>query len=85
MGLARCGIGDVCRAGPLRVYRVEEIFKGFTYRSAMDCYVFRGGKWVLVQTGEITHGYAEIMDRVDWKLVQFDEDTMAALSADMGC
>lgn len=51
----------------------------------MDCYVFRGGKWVLVQTGEITHGYAEIMDRVDWKLVQFDEDTMAALSADMGC
>jgi acyl-CoA thioesterase FadM len=66
----------------LTVFRVEDIFKGFTYRASMECWVERDGKLILVQKGSITHGYAEIVDRRDWKLVPLDEPTLDAIA---GC
>jgi len=61
------------------VFTVEEIFKNITYTARMDCYVRRGGRLVHTATGRITHGYAEVLDRRDWKLVPFDSRTLAAL------
>ena len=61
------------------VYTVEEIFKGVTYTSRMDCYVARDGKLVQTATGIITHGYAVIENRRDWSLVDFDERVLRAL------
>ncbi|MDG4831696.1 thioesterase family protein [Solwaraspora sp. WMMD1047] len=61
------------------VFTVEEIFKDFTYTARMDCYVRRDGRLVQTATGRITHGYAEVLDRRDWKLVSFDSRTLAAL------
>lgn len=61
------------------VYTVENVFKDFTYTSRMDCYVVRDGKLVLTATGRVTHGYAEIENRRDWKLVAFDERVSKAL------
>lgn len=63
----------------LIVYTINEIFKGFTYQSSMDCYVERDGRFVLVQRGSITHGYARMLDRRDWKLEAFDAPTLAAI------
>ncbi|WKX70527.1 hypothetical protein [Streptomyces sp. XD-27] len=61
------------------VYTVEEVFKDLTYTSRMDNYVIRNGSFHLVQTGTITHGYAEIADRRDWRLVPFDQKVLDAL------
>ena len=61
------------------VFTVEEIFKDITYTARMDCYVRRDGRLVHTATGRITHGYAEVLDRRDWKLVPFDSRTLAAL------
>jgi acyl-CoA thioesterase FadM len=63
----------------LTVFKVDEIFKGFTYKATMDCWVERNRRLVLVQRGSITHGYAEIMNRRDWRLVPFDRQTLAAI------
>ncbi|GGS36232.1 MULTISPECIES: thioesterase family protein [Actinokineospora] len=60
------------------VYTVEEIFKDFTYRSRMDTYVVRDGRLVQTSTGTITHGYAVIENRRDWKLVPFDQRVLDA-------
>jgi acyl-CoA thioesterase FadM len=62
------------------VYTVEEIYKEFTYRSRMDTYVVRDGRLVQTSTGTITHGYAVIDGRRDWRLVSFDEPVLAALA-----
>ena len=62
------------------VYTVEHIFKDVTYSARMDCYVPRNGALVWTATGQITHGYAEILNRRDWALVNFDAHTLAALS-----
>lgn len=62
------------------VYTVEEILKDLTYTSRMDCYVVRGGTLVHTATGTITHGYAVIENRRDWRLVAFDDRVLAALS-----
>jgi acyl-CoA thioesterase FadM len=64
------------------VYTVEDIFKDFTYRSRMDTYVVRDGRLVLTSTGHITHGYAVIENREDWKLVPFDARVVAALKGE---
>ncbi|MBS2962359.1 thioesterase family protein [Actinocrinis puniceicyclus] len=64
------------------VFTVEEIFKRATYTARMECYVRRGGQYVCTARGRITHGYAEILDRRDWRLVEFDEPTLAALRGD---
>lgn len=61
------------------VYAVEDIYKDVTYTSRMDCYVVRDGVLVRTATGRITHGYAEILNRRDWKLVTFDQPTLDAL------
>lgn len=61
------------------VYTVEEIFKRLTYTARMDCYVPRNGKAVRMATGRIVHGYARIISPSEWKLVPFDDATMAAL------
>lgn len=61
------------------VLTVEEIFKRLTYTARMDCYVRREGRLVHTATGRITHGYAAVLDRKDWALVPFDDDTLAAL------
>ena len=61
------------------VYAVENIFKDVTYTSRMDCYVVRNGELLHTATGQITHGYAQILNRRDWALVPFDEYTLAAL------
>jgi acyl-CoA thioesterase FadM len=63
------------------VYTVEEIFKKTTYTSRMDVYALRGGSLVQTATGRITHGYARILDRRDWSLVEFDAETLAALGS----
>ncbi|MFD1147565.1 thioesterase family protein [Saccharothrix hoggarensis] len=60
------------------IYTVEEIFKDFTYRSRMDTYVVRDGRLVQTSTGTITHGYAVIENRRDWKLVPFDQRVLEA-------
>lgn len=62
------------------VYTVEEILKDLTYTSRMDCYVVRGGTLVHTATGAITHGYAAIENRRDWRLVAFGDRVLAALS-----
>jgi acyl-CoA thioesterase FadM len=64
------------------VYTVEDIFKDFTYRSRMDTYVVRDGRLVQTSTGTITHGYAVIENREDWKLVPFDTRVVAALKGE---
>lgn len=64
------------------VFTVEEVYKTFTYTARMDCYVRRGGELVPTAGGRITHGYATIVDRRDWRLVEFDAPTLAALRAD---
>jgi acyl-CoA thioesterase FadM len=61
------------------VFAVTEVFKNLTYTASIDCYVRRAGRFVHTATGTITHGYAVIIDRHDWKLVPFDERTLAAL------
>jgi acyl-CoA thioesterase FadM len=61
------------------VFTVEEVFKDLTYTARMDCYVRRGGQLLQTATGRITHGYAVIVDRRDWRLVPFDERTLTAL------
>ncbi|MEV0696810.1 hypothetical protein AB0I53_02655 [Saccharopolyspora sp. NPDC050389] len=60
-------------------YTVEGVFKDFTYTSRMDCYVVRDGRLVQTATGRITHGYALIESRSDWRLVNFDERVVRAL------
>ncbi len=55
------------------VYTVKHIFKDVTYTSRMDCYVPRNNMLVHTATGQITHGYAEILNRRDWALINFDE------------
>lgn len=61
------------------VYTVEQIFKDVTYTSRMDCYVVRDGSLIHTATGKITHGYAQILNRRDWSLVNFDAMVLAAL------
>lgn len=61
------------------VFRVDHVFKDVTYTATMDCYAVRDGGLVHTATGTITHGYAVILNRRDWKLVSFDEPTIAAL------
>lgn len=61
------------------VFTVESIFKDLTYTARMDCYVVRDGQLVQTATGRITHGYAVVLDRHDWRVVPFDDRTMAAL------
>ncbi|MCY0920185.1 hypothetical protein OS965_18720 [Streptomyces sp. H27-G5] len=62
------------------VYTVEEVFKDFTYTSRMDFYVLRDGKLVKTATGRIVHGYAVILNRRDWSLVNFDQHVVDAIS-----
>ncbi|MFH8370241.1 hypothetical protein [Streptomyces sp. NPDC018031] len=62
------------------VYAVELVFKDLTYTSRMDNYVHRDGRLRLVQSGTITHGYAEITGRGDWGLVPFDQRVLDALN-----
>ncbi|HEX6074130.1 MAG TPA: thioesterase family protein [Micromonosporaceae bacterium] len=64
------------------VFTVEEVFKDLLYTARMDCYVPRDGRLVHTATGRITHGYAVILDRRDWKHVPFDGKTLAALRGD---
>ncbi|MBW8093473.1 hypothetical protein IGW14_37300 [Streptomyces hygroscopicus subsp. hygroscopicus] len=66
------------------VYTVEEIFKDLTYTARMDCYVIRDGALALTATGRIVHGYAEIENRRDWRLVPFDRRVLAALGGKPG-
>jgi len=62
------------------IYTVEQVLKNLTYTSRMDCYVLRDGAMVHTATGTITHGYAVIENRREWRLVAFDDQVMAALS-----
>lgn len=64
------------------VYTVEEIFKNMTYTARMDCYVRRDGALLQTASGRITHGYAKILNRRDWSLVNFDEEVIAALKGE---
>jgi len=61
------------------VYTVESVFKDATYTSRMDCYVQRDGALLRTATGSITHGYAVIESRRDWRLVPFDDRVLRAL------
>lgn len=61
------------------VFTVEDIFKDLTYTARMDCHVMRDGIRVPVAAGHITHGYALIENRRDWRLVNFDPRLLAAL------
>jgi hypothetical protein len=61
------------------VYTLEGVTKNVTYDCRMDCYVQRGGALVHTAVGHITHGYAVIEDRKDWRLVELDEPVVEAL------
>jgi acyl-CoA thioesterase FadM len=61
------------------VFTVEDVFKRFTYTARMDCYVARDGVLVPTATGRITHGYAVIDNRRDWRLISFDDRLTSAL------
>jgi acyl-CoA thioesterase FadM len=65
------------------IYTVEQVFKDVTYTSRMDCYVVRDGSLIHTATGTITHGYAQILNRRDWSLVNFDEQVLAALNGEV--
>lgn len=60
------------------VYTVTDVFKDVTYTARMDCYVWRDDRAVRTATGTITHGYAVIQNRRDWKLVGFDAPVLDA-------
>lgn len=62
------------------VYTLEDVFRDVTYTHRMDCYVIRGNELIKTATGKITHGYAKIQDRKEWRLVNFDERTIDALN-----
>ena len=62
------------------VYTVEDVFKDATYTSRLDCYVRRDGALRPTATGSITHGYAVIESRRDWRLVPFDDRVLRALA-----
>lgn len=64
------------------VFTVEDVFKGLTYTARMDCYVPRDGALVQTATGRITHGYAVIDNRRDWRLVSFDDRLLRALAGE---
>ncbi|MDQ7807618.1 acyl carrier protein [Amycolatopsis sp. A133] len=62
------------------VFTVEEIFKNLTYTARMDTFVVRDGALVHTSTGRITHGYAVIENRRDWRLVPFGARLLDGLS-----
>jgi acyl-CoA thioesterase FadM len=61
-------------------FTVEKVFKRLTYIARMDCHVVRDGRLVHTATGRITHGYAVIENRRDWRQVDFDDRLAGALS-----
>ncbi|MEU7588380.1 thioesterase family protein [Micromonospora sp. NPDC049230] len=63
------------------VFTVENVFKGLTYDARLDWYVQDQDGRRHVAVGRITHGYALIENRRDWRLVEFDERMLSALSA----
>ncbi|AHH99252.1 thioesterase family protein [Kutzneria albida] len=63
----------------ITVFTVETVFKRLTYTARMDCYVRRDGVLVKTATGRITHGYAVIENRRDWRQVDFDDRLLTAL------
>jgi len=66
------------------VFTVENVFKRFTFTARMDCYVLRDGVLVPTATGKITHGWAVIENRADWRLVDFDDRLTDALTGKAG-
>lgn len=62
------------------VFVVDNILKDLTYTARMECYVLRDGVLVPTASGRITHGYAVIENRRDWRLVRFDERLASALA-----
>jgi acyl-CoA thioesterase FadM len=66
------------------VFTVENVFKRYTFTARMDCYVVRDGKLVPTATGRITHGWAVIENRRDWRLVGFDDRLTDALTGRAG-
>ena len=61
------------------VYAVRDVFKDLTYQSSMDTYVVRDGRLVQTATGTITHGYARIENRRDWRLATMDGPVLDAI------
>jgi acyl-CoA thioesterase FadM len=66
------------------VFTVENVFKRYTFTARMDCYVVRDGQLVPTATGRITHGWAVIENRRDWRLVGFDDRLTDALTGRAG-
>ncbi|HZN18975.1 MAG TPA: thioesterase [Micromonosporaceae bacterium] len=65
----------------LTLFTVEDVVKNLTYTARTDFYVERAGRPVLTATGRITHGYAVVENRRDWRLVPFDARVMGAITA----
>ncbi|MFF0150270.1 thioesterase [Micromonospora sp. NPDC005203] len=66
------------------LFTVEQVFKRATYTARLDWFVERDGRLVRTATGQITHGYAVILDRSDWTLVDFDDRLYHAVSRPSG-
>jgi acyl-CoA thioesterase FadM len=62
-------------------YTVREVVKTLLYTCSMNAYVERDGRRVHVATGEIVHGYAEVLSRKDWSMVNFSDDVLEAIGA----
>lgn len=62
-------------------YAVKDVIKSLLYSCTMNAYVDRGGDRIHVAAGEIVHGYAEVLSRKDWAMVNFDQEVMNALGA----
>lgn len=61
------------------VFTVTELFKNLTYTARLTGYRRDPDALVPVFAGEITHGYAHIDSRRDWRLVEFDPRLRRAL------
>ena len=59
---------------------VEDVLRGLAYDARMDCYVERDGRLVHTATAKILHGYAGSAGEEAGRVVELDDETVAALT-----
>ena len=63
-------------------FTVTDVLKRSAYDARMDCYVERDGRLVRCATARILHGYALSRGEGAGRLVDLDDETIAALTGD---
>lgn len=64
----------------IMVFSISRIFKECLYEADIDFYVERDNILINVAKGRITHGYTYIENTNKWSMVNFDNETIKALS-----